>query len=232
MEKVKGETDRQNAAVDAGGGEAVACTRDPEVYLADDELESQPIEAVEDAEGVSCEEFYEVEIDEDEIYAYIVDEDDNEIGFILLDEDGVEQEYYYAEEEIDSSSGDAKIDEDEIYAYIVDEDDNEIGFILLDEDGVEQEYYYAEEEIDSSSGDAKPREDASGGDEYDLGITREGVAEATADMNAIYKDGVREGVAEATADMNAIYKDGVAIASELKGAFDDIAAGFDFLKKK
>ncbi len=32
--------------------------------------------------------------------------------------------------------------------------------------------------------------------------------------------------------MNAIYKDGVAIASELKGAFDDIAAGFDFLKKK
>ena len=166
MEKVKGETDRQNAAVDAGGGEAVACTRDPEVYLADDELESQPIEAVEGAEGVSCEEFYEVEIDEDEIYAYIVDEDDNEIGFILLDEDGVEQEYYYAEEEIDSSSG-----------------------------------------------DAKSREDASGGDEYDLGITREGVAEATADMNAIYKDGV-------------------AIVSELKGAFDDIAAGFDFLKKK
>lgn len=104
-----------------------------------------------------------------------------------------------------------EVDEDEIYAYIVDEDDNEIGFILLDENGVEEEYYYAED--DSSQQDAKPRKDASRDDEYDLGITREGVAEATADMNAIYKDGV-------------------AIASELKGAFDDIAAGFDFLKKK
>ena len=83
--------------------------------------------------------------------------------------------------------------------------------ILLDENGVEEEYYYAED--DPSQQDAKPRKDASWDDEYDLGITREGVAEATADMNAIYKDGV-------------------AIASELKGAFDDIAAGFDFLKKK
>ena len=76
---------------------------------------------------------------------------------------------------------------------------------------MEEEYYYAED--DSSQQDAKPRKDASRDDEYDLGITREGVAEATADMNAIYKNGV-------------------AIASELKGAFDDIAAGFDFLKKK
>ena len=44
---------------------------------------------------------------------------------------------------------------------------------------------------------------------YDLGITKEGVAEATNDMNAIYKDGI-------------------AVAAELKGAFDDIKSALDF----
>lgn len=44
-------------------------------------------------------ELYEVELDEDDIYAYIVDEDDNEIGFILLNENGEEEEYYYADDE-------------------------------------------------------------------------------------------------------------------------------------
>ena len=38
----------------------------------------------------------------------------------------------------------------------------------------------------------------------------------------------KEGVAEATSDMNAIYKDGIAVAAELKGAFDDIRGAFDF----
>ena len=60
--------------------------------------------------------------------------------------------------------------------------------------------------------------DGAGEDEdnpYDLGITKEGVAEATNDMNAIYKDGI-------------------AVAAELKDAFDDIKSAFDFsfLKQK
>ena len=101
-----------------------------------------------------------------------------------------------------------EVAEDDIYAYIVDEDDNEIGFILLDENGEEQEYYYADDETE---GDVAG--EAAEGDEYDFGITREGVAEATSDMNAIYKDGVQ-------------------IAAEFKGAFDDIMDGFSFLKKK
>lgn len=112
-----------------------------------------------------------------------------------------------------------EVDEDDIYAYIVDEDDNEIGFILLNEDGEEEEYYYADEEpvaesarADAPTKSAKSRR-AADDEEYDLGITREGVAEATADMNAIYKDGIQ-------------------IAAELKSTFDDISAGFDFLKKK
>ncbi len=113
-------------------------------------------------------------------------------------------------EEVVEEVFELEVEEDDIYAYIVDEDDNEIGFILIDENGEEQEYYYAEEEEPAKPSAPKR---ATQDDEYDLGITREGVAEATADMNAIYKDGV-------------------AIASELKDAFDDISAGFDFLKKK
>lgn len=101
-----------------------------------------------------------------------------------------------------------EVAEDDIYAYIVDEDDNEIGFILLDENGEEQEYYYADEEMEGDAADAPTKDD-----EYDFGITREGVAEATSDMNAIYKDGVE-------------------IAAEFKGAFDDIMDGLSFLKKK
>ena len=92
--------------------------------------------------------------------------------------------------------------EDDIEAYIVDEDDNEIGFILLDEDGNEIEYYYDDDE-EAAKGESD--ED----NPYDLGITREGVAEATNDMNDIYRDGV-------------------AIAVDLKDALSEIKEALDF----
>lgn len=92
--------------------------------------------------------------------------------------------------------------EDDIEAYIVDEDDNEIGFILLDEDGNEVEYYYDDDE---EAAEGEPDED----NPYDLGITREGVAEATSDMNDIYRDGV-------------------AIAVDLKDALSEIKEALDF----
>ena len=92
--------------------------------------------------------------------------------------------------------------EDDIEAYIVDEDDNEIGFILLDEDGNEVEYYY-----DDDEGAAEGESDED--NPYDLGITREGVAEATNDMNDIYRDGV-------------------AIAVDLKDALSEIKEALDF----
>ncbi len=106
-------------------------------------------------------------------------------------EDGEEDEEY---EEVE-----LEFSEEDIVCYLVDEDDNEIGFTLLDEDGNEVEYYYVEE------GEGDDAED----NPFDLGITKEGVAQATSDMNAIYKDGV-------------------AVAAELKGAFDDIKSAFDF----
>ena len=39
-------------------------------------------------------------------------------------------------------------------------------------------------------------------------------------------------MAEATNDMNAIYKDGVQVAAELKSTFDEISDSLSFLKKK
>lgn len=111
-----------------------------------------------------------------------------------------------------------EIEDDDIYAYLVDEDDNEIGFILLDENGEEQEYYYVnmdEYEIVDDGSDPQPDTKAirtEDGEEFDLGITREGVAEATSDMNAIYREGAE-------------------VVSELKETFNEINEGFSFLKK-
>lgn len=90
-----------------------------------------------------------------------------------------------------------ELDDDDIVRYIEDDDGDVIGFVL-EEDGEEVEYFYVEEE-----------EAEEGDDEFDFGITKEGVAEATSDMNAIYKDGI-------------------AVAAELKGAFDDIKEAFNF----
>ena len=70
----------------------------------------------------------------------------------------------------------------------------------FDPSGEEAEYYYVEEDEEEAEEEDNP---------YDLGITKEGVAEATNDMNAIYKDGI-------------------AVAAELKGAFDDIKSALDF----
>lgn len=100
-----------------------------------------------------------------------------------------------------------ELNDDDVVRYIVNDDDEEIGFVLL-EDGEEVEYYYVEDEDEVFDDDDDD-------DEFDLGITKEGVAAATSDMNAIYKDGV-------------------AVAAELKDAFDDIkgALDFSFLKKK
>lgn len=88
-----------------------------------------------------------------------------------------------------------ELDDDDIVRYLEDEDGETIGFVLI-EDGEEVEYFYVETDEDEDN-------------PYDLGITKEGVAEATQDVNAIYKDGV-------------------AIAAELKGAFDDIKSALDF----
>lgn len=128
------------------------------------------------------------------------------------DADILHSEGYHIEEEPEEESEviEMEIEDGDVYAVIVDEHDNEIGFILLDEDGNEQEYYYVDEDND---GDGVRVERTSDGDEFDLGISREGVAAATRDVNAIYKDGVQ-------------------VAAELKSTFDEISDSLSFLKKK
>ena len=82
-------------------------------------------------------------------------------------------------------------------------------------EGVEKARTKAEEGVERATGALE----TGGGklkekkDEYDLGITREGVKEATADLNAIAKEGA-------------------ATAKELKEAYDDIMDSFGFLVPK
>lgn len=107
-----------------------------------------------------------------------------------------------------------EVDEDDVVGYIYDEDDNEIGIVVLDEEGNETELFYAEEgEYDYVEDASAAKTRKSPQEEYDLGITREGVAQTTDDLNAIYKDGIQ-------------------VAAELKSTFDEISEGFGFLKKK
>ncbi len=110
-----------------------------------------------------------------------------------------------------------EIEEGDIHAYLVDEDDNEIGFVLIDDEGNEQEYYYVDmdeyEVVDEEGGEETRVIRASDEEEFDLGITREGIAETTADLNAIYRDGAQ-------------------VAAELKDTMADIGEGLSFLKKR
>ena len=95
-----------------------------------------------------------------------------------------------------------ELSDDDIVRYLEDDQGNRIGFVIM-EDGEEAEYLYVEGDED---------EDAGGevADDGSLGITRDGVQQATDDMNAIFKDGVK-------------------MAAEFKGAFDDIKSALDFI---
>ena len=94
-----------------------------------------------------------------------------------------------------------ELSDDDIVRYLEDEQGNRIGFVIM-EDGEEAEYLYVE-------GDEDEQADSEVADDGSLGLTRDGVQQATADMNAIFKDGVK-------------------MAAEFKGAFDDIKSALDF----
>ena len=206
----------------------------------DDELEGMEDLGETDAEWTDQEtELEDAEDDEDMIFdadgadaaesdlehAYDSFSTNNEADYDGWDDDEVEEavqaeedadilhsEGYHIEEEPEEESEviEMEIEDGDIYAVIEDEAGNEIGFVILDENGEEQEYYYVDEDDDD---EGVRVERASDGGEFDLGISREGVAAATADVNAIYKDGVQ-------------------VAAELKGTFDEIADSLNFLKKR
>ena len=176
-------------------------------------------------------EVVEMEIDEDSIDHYIFDEQGNEIGFAIV-EDGAVVECYYTEDEDDEGADEAEDEPDEpgehgyLYkmAQIAGFEGNKArkkAEVKLDkvrgkaEAGVNTVRGKAEAGIDKAteaveSGGKKLKEKQ---DEYDLGITREGVAEATDNLNAIAKEGA-------------------ATAKELKEAYDDIMDSFGFFVPK
>lgn len=132
----------------------------------------------------------------------------------VLNSEGYHEESVH---DIEEEVLEMEIEEGDIHAYLVDEDDNEIGFVLIDDEGNEQEYYYVDmdeyEIVDEEADEGTRVVRASDEEEFDLGITREGIAEATADLNAIYKDGAE-------------------VAAELRDTVADINEGLSFLKKR
>lgn len=99
-----------------------------------------------------------------------------------------------------------ELSEEDIVRYIEDEEGNRIGFVVL-EDGEEVEYLLVDDAASAAHADDPESVEAPG--DGSLGITRDGVQQATDDMNAIFKDGVK-------------------VAAEMKGAFDDIKSALDF----
>ena len=180
-------------------------------------------------------EVVEMEVDEDAIDHYLYDDAGNEIGFVIL-EDGFEVECYYQEDDADEadeavSALEAALDEgleqtrvpeperaeDHGYLYkmasIAGHKGNQArkkAEVQLDKVRSKAEVGVDKATEAVESGGKKLKEKA---DDMDLGITREGVRETTADLNAIAKEGAET-------------------AKELKEAYDDIMDSFGFLMPK
>ena len=180
---------------------------------------------VEDEEIALKEEVLEIEFDEDDILYYLVDEDDVTVGFVLPDENGNEVEYYFTDEEIEQfkqeeeerarakASRSSSKKENTSLAYKAGA--AAAGAAATGKAAAKTGVEKAKHGVEKARGWAdkfQPNDDG----EYDLGITREGVKEATADMNSIYHEGVET-------------------IAELKEAFDDINESLhldSFLGKK
>lgn len=124
-----------------------------------------------------------------------VDKENDDITNIISQDDGVVE---------------LELDESEIVRYLKDDQGTSIGFVIIEE-GEEVEYLFVDN------------------DEEDISKTSLGTVHNTEGEIL-----TKEGVAQATTDINAIYKDGVAVVSELKGALGDIKDAFSlgsFLKK-
>jgi hypothetical protein len=179
----------------------------------------------------------ELEYSEDDVLYYIVDEDDNEIGF-ALEEDGHEVEYYYegfdgddyevvetiveeVEQPVKKAAEPQRLEPEkaEDHGRL-----HKLGAIASFSGNKARKR--AEAELDKVRSKAEVGVDKateaveSGGkkikektDGVDLGITRESVAETTADLNAIAKEGAET-------------------AKELKEAYDEIMDSFGFLVPK
>ena len=165
-------------------------------------------------------EVLELEFSEEDIIYRIVDENDVEIGFAVM-EDGEEVEYYYEEVEVEDIPESEPEPEPEpkehgylykmasIAGHTADKTRKKAEVKIDKVRGVtEKQIDKATDAIEAGSKKLKEKKD-----ESDLGITREDIAETTADLNVIAKEGA-------------------ATAKELKEAYDEIMNDFGFLMPK
>lgn len=168
----------------------------------------------------------ELEVSEDDILYYLVDEEGTEVGFVI-EENGAEVECYYdGYEDVEFEV----IDQESTPEQKSQPDPEEHGYLykmasIAGHEG-NKARKKAEKQLDKVRSQAeiqakKAKETASKqagkakekADEMDLGITREGVTEMTQDLNELAKEGA-------------------ATAKELKEAYDDIMDNFGFLLPK
>ena len=165
-------------------------------------------------------ESFEIEVSEEDILYYIEDEDGNQVGFAVM-EDGEEVEYYYEEVEVEDIPESEPEPEPEpkergylykmasIAGHTADKTRKKAEVKIDKVRGVtEKQIDKATDAIEAGSKKLKEKKD-----ESDLGITREDIAETTADLNVIAKEGA-------------------ATAKELKEAYDEIMNDFGFLMPK
>lgn len=187
--------------------------REVECYYA--EYESETFELVDDPSADGQDDVVEMEIAEDDILYYLVDEDGNEVGFVI-EEDGHEVECYYeAEAEAEPYVPEKAADHGYLHkiASIAGHEGGKArkkAEVQLDKVRDKAEVHVDKAKKTASEQKSKAKSKA---DELDISITREDVSEATSNLNAIAKEGAET-------------------AKELKEAYDDIMDSFGFLVPK
>lgn len=186
-----------------------------------------------------AEEFETVELEysEEDILYYIEDEGGVEIGFALM-EDGKEVEYYY--EGFDGEDYETVAEPD--YS-IATESRPAAKTVPAEDDGPEEHgYLYKMAAIAGHQGGKvrskaevkldKARSAAEKQYTKAKGVAAEQAAKTKAEADELDLGITREGVARTTADLNALAKEGAETAKELKGAYDDIMENVGWMLPK
>ena len=172
----------------------------------------------------------ELEFSEDDILCYLEDEEGNEIGFVI-EEDGEEVEYFYEGFEADDyETVSEPIAVDPEPGQGTPEEPKEHGYLykmaaIAGHTG-NKARKQAEAKLDVARGKAEKQYDKA----KKTATTQAAKAKEKADDMGLGFS--REGIAETTADLNAIAKEGAETVKDLKEAYDDIMENFGFMVPK
>ena len=229
-----------------------------EYYYADDagewEAAAEDAAAQDAADGEPfAEEAFEIEVSEDDIAYYIVDEDGNELGFALTEADGTETEYYYegvnGADYVDAdAAGGASAAAVAAGAAAAAAADDAVAAGPKKSKPIAKR---AGEEV----GKLAAKANALKGDEPIAKRAGEGVGKFAAQATATAKGTAKKikdtatgkpktdeddedlgfgltssGVKQAAGEFTALAKEGAQAAAELRGVYDDIMGDLDFLR--